>query len=123
MVNSASSVLRGALWLANIALALFVAAMTVTPQMAVTNVTTWLEFLGLKSGAGWLATHAAHRVHFSRPEISESSRTPCLSPCHSSSGFDVPDVILYALGALLVSLVVIWLLRRRKPALATQPRG
>ena len=123
MFGSASSIVKAVLWLANIALALFIAAMTVTPQMAAQNIATWLGLLGLKSGASWFAVHAAHRVHVARPEITEMSRALCTPPCHhagssSSPGFEVPEIVFYALGALLLSLVVIWLLRRRAPTLS-----
>jgi hypothetical protein len=128
MFGSVSSIVKAVLWLANIMLALFIAAMTVTPQAAAANVATWLSLLGLRSGAGWLAIHAAHRVHFARPAITEMARAPCTPPCHNagtqaSAGFDVPEIIFYALGVLLVSLAIIWLLRRRRPSLGAQLRG
>ncbi len=121
---SGSSIVKAVLWLANILLAFFIAAMTVTPQAAAANVAMWLGLLGLKSGAGWVTTHAAHHVHFSRSSIPGMSEAPCTAPCRHpsmhSSGYDVPEVVLYAAGALLVGLAVIWLLRRRGPTLRTQ---
>jgi len=106
-----TSFLRFLLWTFSIALTVFVGAMSVSPQGAITNVTSWLTFLGLAGSSAWFEAHARHRVH-----LSPETATQLVSrSAHSVSGgpsLDVPDVVLYALGALVVTLLILWITSR-----------
>jgi hypothetical protein len=120
---SATSLIRSLLWLFSISLTLFVAAMSVSPAAAATNVTRWLTLLGLTSASGWFTLHAKHRVHLSADAVTRTMNTSkCVGACahpmtSSSPSIDVPDVILMALGALLLAVVLIWLIPRRRVSL------
>lgn len=109
-----TSLLKFLLWIFSITLTLFVAAMSVTPQMAGENIEAWLGLIGFKSGASWFTAHAHHRVHLS-PDTIKHAWSGGNAHSGISSGVDVPDVVLMALAALVLALVLIWWISSRRP--------
>ena len=112
------SVIKGILWIASAILSFFIAAMTVSPQEAVANIMKWLSLLGLRSASGWFSEHASHKVHLSPDSImhamtAKCAKPPCAEAMSSSSSYEVPEIVLFALAALVVALIFIWFMRRR----------
>jgi hypothetical protein len=122
----ATSLFKGILWILSATLSFFIAAMTVSPQEAVANITKWLLLLGLRGGSDWFSAHASHKVHLSPDSVMDAITTRCAKPpcAHAvSSGvpsIDIPEVVLIALAALVTALVLIWLMRRRPSLLASR---
>ena len=117
---SATSFFKGILWILSAVLSFFIAAMTVSPQEAAANVARWLTLFGFRSASDWFSTHASHKVHLSPNSVMHALTSKCVGPsCAHSSGtsFDVPDVVLIALTALVTALGLIWFMRRRPRSL------
>ena len=114
----ATSLFKGILWILNAILSLFIAAITVSPQEAVANITRWLMLLGLRGASDWFSEHASHKVHLSTGPLMHAMTAKCTTPpcahaVSSGTSFDISDVVLVALTALVASLILIWLMRRR----------
>jgi len=118
----ATSLFKGLLWILSATLSLFIAAMTVSPQEAVANIMRWLALFGLRGASGWFSAHASHKVHLSPNSIMHAMTTkcaapPCASAASGSTSFDIPEVVLFALAALVAALILIWIMRRRPQSL------
>jgi hypothetical protein len=116
-----SGIVKGALWIVNIALTFFILAMTVSPQAAAANVANWASLVGLKGVAAWLSGHSGTAIHFSThaaPHMTMKVHGHAVP----ESGIDIPDLAVFAAGALIVSLIVVFLLRRRNGGFATSVR-
>jgi len=118
----ATSLFKGLLWILSATLSLFIAAMTVSPQEAVANIMRWLALFGLRGASGWFSAHASHKVHLSPNSImhamtAKCATQPCAQVAGGSASYDVPDVVLIAVTALVASLILIWIMRRRPQSL------
>ena len=112
------SVLKGILWIVSAILSFFIAAMTVSPQEAAANITRWLILFGFRNASDWFSTHASHKVELSPESImhavtAKCAKPPCAEAMSSGSSFHVPEIVLFALVALVVALILIWMMRRR----------
>ena len=122
----ATSLFKGILWILSAMLSFFIAAMTVSPQEAVANITRWLMLFGLRGASDWFSAHASHKVHLSPDSVMRAITAKCAKPpcAHAvssgASSFDIPDIVLIALTALVTALVLIWLMRRRPSLLASR---
>ncbi len=58
-------------------LSLFIAAITVSPQEAVANITRWLVLFGLRGTSDWFSAHASHKVHLSPNAIMHAMTGKC----------------------------------------------
>jgi hypothetical protein len=121
-MTGATTLVRALLWALSALLTLFVAAMSVSPQAAAANIARWLVLLGLRSSSAWFTSHAHNRVHLSADAITRTMTAKCAAPCThvagaSSSSFEVSELVLIAIAALVTALVLIWLMRRRPRSL------
>jgi hypothetical protein len=118
----ATSLFRGLLWILSAALSLFLAAITVSPQEAVANITRWLNLFGLRGSSDWFLTEANHKIRLSPDSImhamtAECAKPPCAHAVNSGVSFYVPEITLIAFVALVAALILIWIVRRRPSSL------
>src|SRR5258708_29416185 len=103
MLGAMSSGIRSLLWAVDVALAIVIVAVFVSPVYTTGNMASWLASLGMNGPANWLIAHAQHSVHLSTRSIAHLVTTRDI-------GLNVSEVALYASGALLACSVILWLL-------------
>ena len=122
-----TSLLKGILWILSAMLSLLIAAVTVSPQEAVANITRWLNLFGFRGASDWFSAHASHKVHLSADSIMHAIMAKCAKPAcvhavSSGTSFDIPDIVIIALTALVTALILIWVMRRRPRSLLADIR-